>query len=67
MGIDYHAIYRDHAPPYDRLVAAEDRASNILPALQSICEIRGAHVIEVGVGTGRMTSILTQLVSGARY
>jgi ubiquinone/menaquinone biosynthesis C-methylase UbiE len=63
MGIDYHAIYREQAEAYDRLVTAEDRNGNILVALQSLSQLHGARVLEVGVGTGRITRLLAPLVA----
>src|SRR5207249_10936674 len=59
----YRRIYRDHARDYESLVAAEDREGNILDALQSIGQFRGAQVLEVGVGTGRITRLLAPHVA----
>jgi len=63
LSIDYRRIYRDHARDYESLVAAEDREGNILDALQSIGQFRGAQVLEVGVGTGRITRLLAPHVA----
>ena len=52
---DYKEIYRTQADAYDRLVQAEDTEGNVLKNLQQICSLDGITVVEVGVGTGRLT------------
>lgn len=47
-------IYARHAAAYDELVSAEDCDGNLIPALEAICPLRGARVLELGVGTGRI-------------
>ncbi len=56
--MDYDEIYRSHAREYHELVTAEDRDGNLLPALEAIVPLRGADVLEVGVGTGRIARLL---------
>src|SRR2546423_2233073 len=63
LPIDYRRIYRDYARDYDALVTAEDREGNILSALRSIRQLDNAQVLEVGVGTGRITRLLAPLVA----
>jgi len=60
----YARIYDDHADRYDELVAAEDVDHNLLPALQAVCSLDGALVVEAGAGTGRLTRIMRS--AGAR-
>jgi ubiquinone/menaquinone biosynthesis C-methylase UbiE len=59
---DFHEIYRSGADSYDALVAREDYAWNLLPALQEVCQIKGAMVAELGAGTGRVTRLMAPLV-----
>lgn len=61
---DYRQIYATAAGDYDRLVSAEDVDGCLGPALESIVPLDGARVLEVGVGTGRITRLL--LDRGAR-
>jgi len=56
--MDYHDIYAHHADDYDRLVAAEDWEGRLGPAIAAIARLEGAHVLEVGAGTGRITRLL---------
>ena len=58
MGTDYESIYRERAADYDRLVSAEDCDGNLLPAIERVTPLAGARVVEVGVGTGRVTRLL---------
>jgi SAM-dependent methyltransferase len=57
---DYRHIYRTAADAYDRMVAAEDVDGAVIAALGRDRSLVGARVVEVGVGTGRVTR---QLVS----
>jgi ubiquinone/menaquinone biosynthesis C-methylase UbiE len=58
MATDYLRIYDDHASTYDRLVSAEDHPGNLRRAIESLCPLAGAAVLEVGVGTGRVAAQL---------
>lgn len=60
MSTDYKHIYKHSAAAYDRMVAAEDCDRNLLPAIAAVTPLAGAHVIEVGAGTGRVTRLLVQ-------
>jgi len=61
---DYREIYRCAAPAYDRMVAHEDVDGAVIATLAGLVPLDGARVIEVGVGTGRVTRQLVR--SGAR-
>jgi ubiquinone/menaquinone biosynthesis C-methylase UbiE len=52
---DYAAIYRSSADQYDRMVTAEDTDRAVISSLASLLDLSGARVVEVGVGTGRIT------------
>ena len=52
---DFKQIYLHQADRYEALVAREDDAQNLPRALEQICPWRGADVIELGAGTGRVT------------
>ncbi len=52
---DYQLIYQTQAAQYDQMVASEDHASNLLPAINAICPLGGLDVVELGAGTGRLT------------
>ncbi|HWM88558.1 MAG TPA: class I SAM-dependent methyltransferase, partial [Kofleriaceae bacterium] len=52
------------ADDYDRLVSAEDADRRLLPAISALVQLDGARVLEVGVGTGRVTELLVG--AGAR-
>jgi ubiquinone/menaquinone biosynthesis C-methylase UbiE len=62
--VDHRRVYAGQADDYDRLVGAEDADGRLLPALGSLVPLAGAAVLEVGVGTGRVTELLVK--SGAR-
>lgn len=62
--VDHREIYAGQADAYERLVSAEDADGNLLPALARLIPLDGARVLEVGIGTGRVTALL--LGAGAR-
>lgn len=59
----YWEIYRTRAADYDRLVSAEDK-DRALPRALAEHVPPSAEVVEVGVGTGRLTRLL--LAAGCR-
>ncbi|MFO0617755.1 MAG: class I SAM-dependent methyltransferase [Polyangiaceae bacterium] len=63
---DYERIYRERAADYDAMVRAEDADGNLLPALRRRARIDGAAILEIGVGTGRLTRLLAPLASHYR-
>ena len=64
--MDLKEIYASLAPEYERLVAREDFAGNILKALQEIRVLAGLEVVELGAGTGRLTCMLAPFVRSIR-
>src|SRR6266545_3370356 len=62
--VDHRRVYAEQAEAYDRLVRAEDADGRLLPALSSLVGLAGASVLEIGVGTGRVTELLVR--AGAR-
>ena len=58
----FEAIYASQAGRYDQLVSREDYQQNILPALNKIRPLAGLEIVEMGAGTGRLTSLLSPLV-----
>ncbi len=56
--VDHRQVYASAAEDYDLLVSAEDADANLGPALAAIVPLQGADVLEVGVGTGRITRLL---------
>lgn len=52
--LTHEEIYAQHAAEYDELVSAEDCDGNLIPALEQICPLRGARVLELGIGTARI-------------
>lgn len=55
---DHHTIYDQHPGEYEDLVSREDYQGNILPAIEKIHPLKGAAVVELGAGTGRLTRLL---------
>lgn len=51
-------IYEHSADTYDELVTSEDHEKNLVAAIERKRHLTGARVLEVGVGTGRITSQL---------
>jgi SAM-dependent methyltransferase len=54
----YRDIYYNQADEYQRLVAREDFAGHILPALAAICDLNGRVAVDLGTGTGRLIKLL---------
>jgi ubiquinone/menaquinone biosynthesis C-methylase UbiE len=50
----FQAIYAAHAAEYHRMIAAEDRDGQLLPAIERVVPLRGKRVIDLGTGTGRL-------------
>lgn len=55
---DYRKLYASEAERYQRLVAAEDHEGELPLALKRIVKLDGARVVEIGMGTGRVTGLL---------
>jgi ubiquinone/menaquinone biosynthesis C-methylase UbiE len=51
-------VYAARGAAYDAMVTREDYAGNLLPALRKAAPLDGAHVIEMGAGTGRLTRLI---------
>jgi uncharacterized protein len=51
-------VYECKANEYDLLVSAEDCDGNLIRELERIAPLCGLRVLEVGVGTGRITRLL---------
>jgi uncharacterized protein len=61
---EQRSIYEERAGEYDALVSAEDCEGSLIREIERIEPLHGANVLEIGVGTGRVTR---QLVArGAR-
>jgi len=63
---DYKMIYQTEAGQYEQLVSREDYQKNILPALNNIRPLAGLDVVELGAGTGRLTTLLAPLAKTIR-
>src|SRR5688572_1209123 len=55
---DFRRIYENEAEGYQRLVEAEDHRGELPRALRRVAALDGARVVEVGMGTGRVTRLL---------
>lgn len=53
-------IYQHRAEAFHRMVMAEDCDGHLLPAIEAVLALRGIDLVEVGVGTGRLTGKLIQ-------
>lgn len=64
---DYPKIYKQQAALYDAMVAAEDVNRAVMQTLREIVpELKGSQVVEVGVGTGRITTQLVEAGASVR-
>lgn len=57
---DYQALYEQEAERYQALVAAEDYRQELPRALERLTRLERARVVEVGMGTGRVTRLLLE-------
>ena len=55
---DYRRIYEVDAERYHQLVTAEDAAGELPRTLRRVVQLEGARVVEIGMGTGRVTRLL---------
>src|SRR6187397_2390517 len=55
---DYRRIYEVDAERYHQLVTAEDAAGELPRALRRVVQLEGARIVEIGMGTGRVTRML---------
>ncbi len=58
---DYREIYQNQVSQYDLMVSREDYQGNLLPALSAIRPLTGLDVVELGAGTGRLTTQIAPL------
>jgi ubiquinone/menaquinone biosynthesis C-methylase UbiE len=61
--LDHQEIYLQEGERYHRLVEREDYQNNLLTAILSITNPEGLNVIDLGAGTGRVSSLLAPLAS----
>lgn len=60
--VDHKQAYQSEAKQYDQLVSFEDYEHNLLPAIRKAGFMEGMAVLELGAGTGRLTTLLQPLV-----
>jgi len=58
----FQNIYQNHAESYHRLIQAEDREGNLLKTISQIVTLEGAHILDLGSGTGRFPIIFANHV-----
>ncbi|NJN43850.1 MAG: class I SAM-dependent methyltransferase [Anaerolineae bacterium] len=56
-------IYTSQAEAYHRFIEVEDVDENLLPAMENIIDFRGARVLDLGTGTGRIPLLLDRVVT----
>lgn len=55
---DHKLTYQNEAEDYDRLVSYEDYRGNLLPAIRKINPLDGKNILELGAGTGRLSTLI---------
>jgi ubiquinone/menaquinone biosynthesis C-methylase UbiE len=55
---DAREVYQLHPEEYDELVRCEDHTGNLLRAIGEVVRLDAADVVELGAGTGRVTTLL---------
>jgi len=61
---DHRTLYDQNPGEYEELVSREDHEENLLPALEELCPLEGALVVELGAGTGRLTRLVAPRAAG---
>ncbi|MBJ6765780.1 methyltransferase domain-containing protein [Myxococcaceae bacterium JPH2] len=64
--IDAREVYESYPDQYAALVQHEDREGNLLKAIRSRVSLAGLEVVELGAGTGRVTTLLGPHVRSVR-
>ena len=54
---DHDVIYQEKAAMYDRLISKQ---KSVIPFLEKICSGKGANIVDMGAGTGRLTCLLAK-------
>jgi ubiquinone/menaquinone biosynthesis C-methylase UbiE len=60
---DHKKTYSSEAMKYDSLISYEDYQGNLLPAIQEVNQLSGRNVLDLGAGTGRLTTMLAPFVN----
>lgn len=55
---DHKLTYQNEAENYDRLVSYEDYHGRLLPSIRKIIPLEGKDILELGAGTGRLSTLL---------
>lgn len=58
MSEHFKHIYAHRVAEYDAMVGKEDYQGHLLPAIEAFATLDGAHIVEFGAGTGRLTRLL---------
>jgi ubiquinone/menaquinone biosynthesis C-methylase UbiE len=58
--VDHKLVYQQEGELYQRLISREDYQGNLLPALERLVAVRECDFIDLGGGTGRLTSLLAE-------
>lgn len=55
---DHKEVYKNKTLEYDLLISREDYEGNLLKSIKEIRDISSLDIIDMGAGTGRITSLL---------
>ncbi|NBI29231.1 class I SAM-dependent methyltransferase [Chengkuizengella marina] len=54
---DHTEIYRKEAETYHKLISKQNNLANVI---KQICPFKGLDIVDLGAGTGRLTSVLAE-------